>query len=73
MGGDQPSYRIEAHADLILSPYETQSGIYLHELRTALAERGVCLTQSSLSRFFERHGISRNNARAMRPSRTGRM
>jgi transposase len=31
MGGDQRSYRIEAHADLILFLYEAQPGIYLHE------------------------------------------
>lgn len=72
MGGDQRSRRIEAHADLILSLHETQPGIYLHELRTTLAERGVCLAQSSLPRFFKRHGISRKNAPATRPSRTGR-
>src|SRR5919107_2733368 len=48
MGGDQRSHRIEAHADLIVSLYEAQPGIYLHELRTTLAERGVCVAQSSL-------------------------
>lgn len=37
MGGDQRSHRIEAHADLMVSLYEAQSGIYLHELRTALS------------------------------------
>lgn len=63
MGGDQRSHWIEAHADLILTLYEAQPGIYLHELRTALAERGVILAQSSLSRFFTRHGISREKAR----------
>jgi transposase len=73
LGGDQRSHRIEAHADLILSLYEAQPGLYLHELRTALAERGVCVAQSSLSRFFKRHAISRKKARATRPSRTGRM
>ncbi|GJD58444.1 hypothetical protein MTDSW087_03639 [Methylobacterium dankookense] len=41
MGGDQRSHRIETQADLILSLYEAQPGIYLHELRAALAERGV--------------------------------
>jgi transposase len=73
MGGDQRSHRIEAHTGLILSLYEAQPGIYLHELRTALAERGVYMAQSSLSRFFKRHGISRKKRQAMRPSRIGRM
>ena len=71
--GDQRSHRIEAHADLILSLYEAQPGLYLHELRTALAERSVFVAQSSLSRFFKRHAISRKKARATRPSRSGRM
>src|ERR687885_2060008 len=73
LGGDQRSHRIEAHADLILSLYEAQPGLYLHELRTALAERGVFVAQSSLSRFFKRHGIWRKKARAPRPSRAGQM
>src|SRR3954453_13524795 len=73
LGGDRRSHRIEAHADLILALYEAQPGLYLHELRTALAERGVCVAQSSLSRFFKRHAISRKKARATRPSRSGRM
>src|SRR5215210_5194855 len=71
-GGDQRSHRIEAHADLILSLYEQQPGIFLRELRAALAERGVLVAQSSLSRFFQRHGITRKKALAMQPSRTGR-
>jgi len=72
MGGDQRSHRVEAHADLILSLYEAQPGIFLRELKAILAERGLCVAQSSLSRFFKRHGISRKKRRATRPSRTGR-
>lgn len=72
MGGDQRSHRVEAHADLIVSLYEARPGIYLHELRTALAERGVRMAQSSLSRFFARHGITRKKAPATPPSRIGR-
>lgn len=72
MGGDQRSHRIETHASLIVSLYEMQPGIYLRELQTTLAKHGVCVAQSSLSRFFKRHGISRKKAPATRPSRTGR-
>ena len=71
MGGDQRSHRIEAHAGLIVSLYETQPGIYLRELQTTLAEHGVCMAQSSLSRFFKRHGISRKEAPVTRLSRIG--
>src|SRR5919206_702446 len=73
LGGDRRSHRIEAHAHLILALYEAQPGIFLHELRAALAEQGVRVAQSSLSGFFKRHGISRTKARATRPSRAGRM
>ena len=59
LGGDQRSHRIEAHADLILSLYEAQPGIFLRDLRAALAERGIRVAQSSLSRFFKRHRIMR--------------
>jgi transposase len=62
LGGDQRSRRIEAHADLILSLYEARPGIFLRELRTALAERGIGVAQSSLSRFFKRHGITRKSS-----------
>ena len=72
MGGDQRSHRIEAHAELVLSLYEAQPGSDLHELRAALAEHGICVAQSSLSRFFKRHGISRKKVRGTRPNRTGR-
>ena len=72
MGGDQRSHRIEAHAGLIVSLYETQPGIYLRELQTTLAEHGVCVAQSSLSRFFKRHGITRKKTPVTPSSRIGR-
>ncbi|EHP92265.1 transposase [Methylorubrum extorquens DSM 13060] len=55
VGGNQRSHRVEAHAALIVSLYEAQPAIFLGELQTALAERGVRVAQSSLSRFFARH------------------
>jgi transposase len=61
LGGDRRSHRIESHAHLILALYEAQPGIFLHELRAALAEQGVFVAQSSLSRFFQRHGITQKN------------
>ena len=70
-GGDQRSRRIEAHADLILSLYAQKPGIFLRELRAGLAERGIRVAQSSLSRFFKRHGITREKAPATPLSRNG--
>ncbi|AWI88161.1 IS630 family transposase [Methylobacterium sp. DM1] len=59
MGGDQRSHTIEAQADLIRQTYEAQPELFLHELRDRLAERGLRVGVSSLSRFFKRHGITR--------------
>ena len=70
-GGDRRSHHIEAHADLILALYEERPTIFLSELRAALAERGVETSESSLSRFFQRHAITRKKTRPMRSSRTG--
>jgi transposase len=59
MGGDQRSRVIEAQADLIRRTYEVKPELFLQELRARLAERGLRVGASSLSRFFKRHGITR--------------
>jgi hypothetical protein len=41
-------------------------------LRDRLAEHGLRVGVSSLSRFFKRHGITRKKTPATRPSRIGR-
>jgi transposase len=69
MGGDQRSHTIEAQADLIRRTYEAQPELFLHELRDRLAERGLRVGVSSLSRFFKRHGITRKKTLATPPSR----
>ncbi|TXN40717.1 IS630 family transposase [Methylobacterium sp. WL30] len=61
MGGDQRSQTIEAQADMIVSIYEAKPEIFLTELQEKLAERGLRVGRSSLSRFFKRHGITRKN------------
>ena len=58
MSGDQRSHRTEAQPHQILALYEQQPGIYLHELRAALAKRGLRVARSSLSRVFKRHNIT---------------
>ena len=72
MGGDQRSHTIEAQADLIRRTYEAQPELFLHELRDRLAERGLRVGVSSLSRFFKRHGITRKKTLATPPSRNGK-
>lgn len=71
-GGDRTSQRIEAHADLILFTYEEQPQIFLRELRDRLAERGVQTSTSGLSRFFQRHRITRKKGRSTQLSRNAR-
>jgi transposase len=71
-GGDHASQPIEAHADLILTTYQAEPQIFLHELRDRLAEHGVQTSTSSLSRFFARHGITRKKGPRTPPSRSGR-
>lgn len=63
MGGDQRSRVIEAQADLIRRTYEAKPELLLHELRARLAERGLRVGVSSLSRFSTRHGITRKKHR----------
>jgi len=70
-GGDRRSGHVEAHADVILSLYEAQPTIFLSELRSLLADRGIATSESGLSRFFKRHGITRKKTQATRPSRVG--
>lgn len=72
MGGDQRSHTIEAQADLIRQTYEAQPGLFLRELRDRLAEQGLRVGVSSLSRFFKRHGITRKKTLATPPSRNER-
>ena len=72
MGGDQRSHAIEAQADLIRRTYEAQPELFLHELRDRLAERGLRVGVSSLSRFFKRHGITRKKHWPRRRAGTGR-
>ena len=71
MGGDHTSKAIEAHAALILATSQQEPRLFLRELRDRLAERGVQTSTSGLSRFFQRHRITRKRGRSMPPSRSG--
>jgi transposase len=71
-GGDTRSRRIEArHAD-VMAAFEEARDQSLEELRARLAARGVAASSSALSRFFQRHGMTRKKRPAMRSSRTVR-
>ena len=70
-GGDMRSHRIEERRDEVLTLWEAQQDITLDELRVALAGIGLSVANSTLHRFFARHGITRKKRPGTRSSRTG--
>ncbi|WP_233713249.1 IS630 family transposase [Amaricoccus solimangrovi] len=71
-GGDTRSRRIEArHAD-VMAAFEEERDQSLEELRARLAERGIAASSSALSRFFQRHGLTRKKRPGTRSSRSAR-
>lgn len=69
-GGDMRSRRIEAQRAVVMAAFEEERDQSLGELRVRLAERGVAASTSALSRFFQRHGLTRKKRPATRRSRT---
>ena len=72
-GGDTRSRRVEERGETILALWEARKDITLDELRVELAGLGLAVANSTLHRFFARHGITRKKRPAMRSSRTGPM
>ena len=71
-GGDTRSRRIEARHPEIMAAYEEERDQSLEELEARLAERGIISSSSALSRFFQRHGITRKKRPRTQSSRTVR-
>jgi len=71
MGGDHRSAPIEAEAPFLLSMREERSDATLREYQAALAERGLTIGLSSISRFFARHEITLKKRPRTQPSRIG--
>ena len=72
-GGDRLSHRIEAHAAFLRTKIEEIPDITLDELCQALLrERGAAFGDSSVSRFCQRHGLTRKKRPGMRRSRSAR-
>lgn len=69
-GGDRRSRRVEARRKDILALWEAHKDITLDELRVYLAGMGLVVANSTLHRFFVRHGITRKKRPATLPSRT---
>ena len=71
-GGDTRSRRIEAQLGVVMAAFEEERDQTLEELCARLADRGVATSTSALSRFFQRHGVTRKKRPATRSSRTAR-
>ena len=71
-GGDTRSRRIEARHAEVIAAFGEESDQTLEELCDRLAARGIATSTSSLSRFFNRHGVTRKKRPATRSSRTAR-
>jgi transposase len=68
-GGDTRSRQIEErHADVMAALAE-EPDQSLEELQARLAARGFAISTSALSRFFQRHEITRKKRPDMRSSR----
>jgi transposase len=64
-GGDKRSHRIEAHAEAILALIEGTPDITLGEIALYLDEtHGLKVTQSSVWRLLDRHGMTFKKNRA---------
>lgn len=70
LGGDRRSGRIEAQGAIILALIAERPDLTLHEIRVALAERGVVAGVATLWRFFARRGVTLKKRPRTRPSRT---
>jgi transposase len=71
-GGDTRSRRIEARHAEVMAAFEEERDQSLDELCARLADRGVSASTSALSRFFQRHGVTRKKRPATRSSRIAR-
>jgi transposase len=73
LGGDRRSGRIEAHAAAILGLVEERPDVTLHEIRAALAARGIGVGIGTLWRFFARRRITLKKRQRTPQSRIGLM
>jgi len=69
-GGDNRSRRVEDRCDDILALWEARKDITLDELRIALVDAGLVVSNAGLHRFFVRHGITRKKRQPTQSSKT---
>jgi len=68
-GGDMRSRRIEERREEVLALWEARQDVTLDELRVALVGIGLSVANSTLHRFFARHGITRKKRPATRSNK----
>ena len=69
-GGDYRSHRIEAHAEEILALVDETPDMTLAEIAAHLERmHGLRVAQSTVWRFFERHGVTLKKNRARQRAR----
>lgn len=68
-GGDTRSQHIEARHAEVIGTFEVERDQSLDELRARLAERGLAISTSTLSRVFQRHAMTREKRPPTRPGR----
>ena len=66
------SRQIEERRAEVMAAFGGEADQTLEELRERLAGRGIATSTSALSRFFQRHGITRKKRPATRSSRIAR-
>lgn len=72
-GGDVRSHRIDVFHDEILGWVADKPDITLAEITAHLeAKHGVSVAQSTVWRFFKRHGVTYKKRRRTPPNRTAR-
>ncbi len=69
-GGDQRSSKTDVHADRITAMLAENSDVTLAEIQSGLSAPGVHIGISTLSRFFDRRGITRQKRPGTRSSKT---
>jgi transposase len=71
-GGDKRSRGVEERRAEILASLGEEGDQTLEELRARLVAQGIATSASALSRFFQRHGITRKKGPATRSGRIAR-
>jgi transposase len=71
LGGDRRSFRMEAHAPLILALIDETPDMTLQELKAALFDRGIAVGYGTLWRFFIIRGAGSRAKKDGARQRTG--